>query len=90
MTRELMIRTLSMNIVNQLFDEAEVPVEKRHTINDKCDRFVQKLIGEYTVAAVASVQNSINNWTCRHCTGRNWYTATWCQQCGLSRYTDEV
>lgn len=32
--------------MNQLFDEAEVPVVKRQAINDKCDNFVEKLIRE--------------------------------------------
>lgn len=37
-------RSLSMNIVNQLFDLAEVPVEKRQQINDRCDEFVLSMI----------------------------------------------
>lgn len=35
---------LAMNIVNQLFDLAEVPVEKRQAINDKADSFVYRLL----------------------------------------------
>jgi hypothetical protein len=35
------------NIVNQLFDEAEVPVTKRQAINDDCDGFVQKVLLEW-------------------------------------------
>lgn len=35
---------LSKNIVNQLFDKAEVSVKKRQSINDLCDEFVKKLI----------------------------------------------
>lgn len=35
---------LAMNIVNQLFDLAEVPVKKRQEINDKAFDFVQELI----------------------------------------------
>ena len=34
------INRISINIVNQLFDLAEVPVEKRQAINDKADDFV--------------------------------------------------
>ncbi len=38
---------LAKNIVNQLFDEAEVPVKKRQEINDLCDEFVMKLVRDY-------------------------------------------
>jgi len=31
-----------MGIVNQLFDLAEVPVEKRQAINDKADEYLQE------------------------------------------------
>ncbi len=31
----------AMNIVNQIFDLLEVPVEKRQAFNDDCDLFVQ-------------------------------------------------
>ena len=31
-----------MGIVNQLFDLAEVPVEKRQSINDKADEYLQE------------------------------------------------
>jgi hypothetical protein len=48
------IKFVSMNIVKQLFDEAEVPVKKRHEINDKCDEFVEKLISE-TIAGIAGL-----------------------------------
>jgi hypothetical protein len=36
-----------MNIVNQLYDLAEVPVDKRQVINDKADDFVCKMLDEY-------------------------------------------
>jgi hypothetical protein len=35
---------LAKNIVNQLFDLAEVPVEKRQDINDEADAFVYGLL----------------------------------------------
>lgn len=38
------LKFISMNIVNQLFDIAEVPVKKRQEINDTCDEFVFKLL----------------------------------------------
>jgi hypothetical protein len=38
---------LAMNIVNQLFDLAEVPVKKRQEINDTCDEFVKKLVSGF-------------------------------------------
>lgn len=38
---------LAMNIVNQLFDLAEVSVEKRQAINDKADAFVTELIQKH-------------------------------------------
>lgn len=31
-----------MGIVNQLFDLAEVPIEKRQAINDKADEYMQE------------------------------------------------
>lgn len=37
---------LAMNIVNQLFDEAEVSVDTRQAINDKCTQFVERPITE--------------------------------------------
>ena len=40
------LKKVSMNIVNQLFDLAEVPVDKRQAINDKADEFVLSLISE--------------------------------------------
>lgn len=43
------IQALAMNIVNQLFDEAEVSVEKRQAINDKCDKFVQDLVSRFVI-----------------------------------------
>lgn len=35
---------LAMAVVNQLFDIAEVPVEKRQAINDNCDKYVFNII----------------------------------------------
>ena len=35
---------IARNIVNQLFDEAEVDVATRQRINDKCDAFVVNLL----------------------------------------------
>ncbi len=34
------LHKLAMNIVNQILDTAETPVEKRQAINDRCDEFV--------------------------------------------------
>lgn len=41
------IHFLAMNIVNQLFDLAEVPVDKRQAINDEADDFVYRLLVEH-------------------------------------------
>lgn len=38
------IQSVARNIVNQLFDEAGVPVETRQAINDRCDSFVAALL----------------------------------------------
>jgi hypothetical protein len=38
------LQFLAMNIVNQLFDLADVPVEKRQAINDEADAFVYGLL----------------------------------------------
>jgi hypothetical protein len=38
------IKKIAMNIVNQLYDLAEVPVKKRQAINDKADEFVIKIL----------------------------------------------
>ena len=38
------LQFLAMNIVNQLFDLAEVSVEKRQAINDDADAFVYRLL----------------------------------------------
>jgi len=38
------IKHIAMNIVNQLFDAACVDVDTRQKINDRCDKFVEKLI----------------------------------------------
>jgi hypothetical protein len=38
------LKRVAMNIVNQLFDEADVSIEKRQEINDKCDDFVLLLL----------------------------------------------
>ena len=38
---------IAMNIVNQLFDLAEVPVVKRQEINDTADDFVKKMLDKY-------------------------------------------
>lgn len=39
-------KAISMNIVNQLFDLAEVPVVKRQAINDRADEFVLKMLNK--------------------------------------------
>lgn len=38
------LQFLTTNIINQLFDLAEVPVEKRQAINDEADAFVYELL----------------------------------------------
>lgn len=38
---------IARNIVNQLFDEAAVPVAVRQRINDDCDAFVVKMLRRY-------------------------------------------
>lgn len=40
------IEGVSRNVVNQLYDLAEVPVKKRQSINDTADEFVIKLISQ--------------------------------------------
>jgi hypothetical protein len=40
---------LAWNIVNQLFDLAEVPVEKRQAVNDQADAFVTSLLERRTL-----------------------------------------
>lgn len=35
------------NIVNQLFDAADVPVEVRQAINDECDEFVARVLTDH-------------------------------------------
>lgn len=44
MNKEQMLKRFAMNIVNQLFDLADVPVEKRQAINDKADEGVLRLL----------------------------------------------
>lgn len=40
-------KRIAMNIVNQLFDIAEVPVKKRQEINDVCDDFVITMLDKF-------------------------------------------
>lgn len=47
-------RALARNIVNQLFDEADVPAETRQSINDRCDEFVANLVVDFVVDIVAA------------------------------------
>ena len=44
-------RSTAMNIVNQLFDLAEVPTEKRQAINDQADFFTQTMIERIRIFA---------------------------------------
>lgn len=44
------IAFLARNIVNQLFDLAEVPVEKRQAINDEADAFVYAFVYKLLLA----------------------------------------
>ena len=46
-------RSTAMNIVNQLFDLAEVPTEKRQAINDQADFFTQTMIERNRIFAGA-------------------------------------
>ena len=41
------IKSVAMNIVNQILDLAETPVDKRQAINDQCDEFVSEVLQEY-------------------------------------------
>lgn len=41
------VAVVARNIVNQLFDEAGVPVEVRQAINDRCDEWVTGLLREW-------------------------------------------
>lgn len=40
-------RRVAMNIVNQLFDVAEVSSERRQAINDQCDDFTENLLTQF-------------------------------------------
>lgn len=51
-----------MGIVNQLFDLAEVPAEKRQAINDTADKYVQEQFLRLFI-----VINSWNRKTCKRC-----------------------
>ena len=42
------IKFKAMNIVNQLFDLAEVDVDTRQRINDECDEFVASFFEPFT------------------------------------------
>lgn len=50
MNKEQMLKRLAMNIVNQLFDLADVPVEKRQAVNDEADAFVLRLLQQCGVS----------------------------------------
>ena len=54
MNKEQPLKRLSMNIVNQLFDLADVPVEKRQAINDEADAFVIRLLPHSNISGSAS------------------------------------
>ncbi len=49
MNREQELKRLAMNIVSQLFDLADVPVEKRQAINNEADEFVLQLLQQIDV-----------------------------------------
>lgn len=44
LNKEQIMKRLAVNIVNQLFDLAEVSVEKRQAINDEADGLVLQLL----------------------------------------------
>ena len=50
MNKEQMLKRLAMNIVSQLFDLADVPVEKRQAVNDEADAFVLRLLQQCSVS----------------------------------------
>lgn len=54
MNKEQQLKRLTMNIVNQLFDLADVPVEKRQAINDEADAFVLVLLQQLNISGSAS------------------------------------
>lgn len=55
-----------MNIVNQLFDLADVPVDKRQSINDLSTDFVNKAIaGIWQIKYLDCIEQSIN----KNCNG---------------------
>ena len=68
MNKEQMLKRLAMNIVNQLFDLADVPVEKRQAINDEADAGVLRLlqqcdaIGSYAI--VRWIENQQDDVVC--------------------------
>lgn len=78
MNKEQQLERLAMNIVNQLFDLADVPVEKRQAINDEADRFVLRLLQQCSVIrSVCDCQipkpidayHPIDRHICRDCNG---------------------
>lgn len=61
MNKERRLARLAMNIVNQLFDLVELPVEKRQVLNDKADDFVyQLLLSESNTGAITEAAHSAN------------------------------
>lgn len=50
MNKEQILKRLAMNIVNQLFDLADVPVKKRQAVNDEADAFVLRLLQQCNVS----------------------------------------
>lgn len=55
------LRSLAMNIVNQLADLWKVPVNVRQATNDQCDDFVMKLIKADRSHLVREIKTQIRN-----------------------------
>lgn len=56
---ELETLATARSIVNQLFDIAEVPVDKRQEVNDRCDLLVAKLIQKRELRAAREERRGI-------------------------------
>lgn len=61
MNKEQMLKRLAMNIVSQLFDLADVPVEKRQAVNDEADAFVLRLLQQCGKIAVTRGNDPMPN-----------------------------
>jgi hypothetical protein len=52
--------SIAMMIVNQLFDKAEVSVEKRQAINDDCYKYMNDIIVDYGCFVLEKAGRTLN------------------------------